>query len=73
MCAHLNVAQVPDIDFKTTNLFCIWEVSINPMTLVWTFLKSYYDCASFGGGLAHFRCVLAEMCGFENLVIVTPR
>ena len=36
------------------------------MTLVWIFLKSYFDCASFGGGLAHFICVLAEMCGFEN-------
>ena len=48
--------------------FALCEVKSNPMTLVWIFLKSYFDCASFGGGLAHFRCVLVEMCGFENCI-----
>ena len=42
--------------------FALYEVNSNPMTLVWIFLKNYFDCASFGGGLAHTdvysqRCV----------------
>ena len=40
---------------KQQTCFALCEVNFNPMTLVWIFLKSYFNCASFGGGLDHFK------------------
>jgi len=35
------------------------EVSFNPITMFYTLLEKYFDCASFGGGLTEFQFVLA--------------
>ena len=35
------------------------------LTFFWVILKSYFEIASFGSCIAHFRCVLTKMCAFE--------
>jgi hypothetical protein len=35
------------------------EVSVNPITMFYTLLEKYFDCASFDGGLTGFQFVLA--------------
>jgi hypothetical protein len=37
----------------------MFEVSFNPITMFYTLLEIFFDCASFGGGLAEFQFVLA--------------
>jgi hypothetical protein len=37
----------------------MFEVSFNPITMFYTLLEIFFDCASFGGGLAELQFVLA--------------
>ena len=47
----------------------MFEVSFNPITMFYTLLERYFDCASFGGGLAKFQFVLAKICAFEGCLV----
>jgi hypothetical protein len=47
--------------FQDNNLIysAMSEANFNPITMFYTLLEIYFDCASFGGGLAKFQFVLA--------------
>ena len=47
--------------FQDNNLILqfLRSVNFNPITMFYTLLERYFDCASFGGGLAEFQFILA--------------
>jgi hypothetical protein len=56
---EINLSSRHSFQDRQQSYFAMFEVSFSPITMFYTLLEKYFDCAFFGGGLAKFQFVLA--------------